>query len=218
MKKVTFVSVIILMLLLSVVMTVPLLAQDSMETQVSTVHRFADASEIDGAEASLTRMEHGVSMVLNTVELEAGDAVTVWWIVFNAPENCSDGMCGEDDIFMMDENGEFILPDDGSPPANPEGREAAMISAMRADGHVIDEGGAAWFQGHLPIGDTSEAIWGPGLLDAMTAEIHLVVRVHGAAIPGEIDAMINTVNGGCESTWPFEPCEDVQFAVFMPPM
>ena len=91
----------------------------------------------------------------------------------------------------MDADGEFILPEDGSPPVNQEGRATAEISAMRADSHVIDEGGAALFQGHLPMGDASEAIFGPGLVRPMTAEIHLVVRIHGAAMPGQIDNMIN---------------------------
>ena len=207
----------LVVLVLSAV-SLPTLVADEEDAQTNTVHWFSDASEVDGADATLVRMEHGLSMVLNTVELTPGNAVTVWWVVFNAPEECSDGVCGEDDIFNLDEDGELILNEDGSPPMNMDGIGAAQISAMRADGHVIDEGGAALFQGHLPVGDASEAAFGPGLLDAMAAEIHLVVRDHGPAIPGEVDAMINSLNGGCADEFPNEPCTDVQFVVFAPPM
>src|SRR3990172_8125414 len=44
---------------------------------------------IEGAESTLVRMPHGVSMTFKTVGLTPGDAVTMWWIIFNRPENCS---------------------------------------------------------------------------------------------------------------------------------
>jgi hypothetical protein len=50
----------------------------------------------------------------------------------------------------------------------------------------------------------------------MKAEIHLVLRTHKEAIPGKIDEMIYSMNGGCADEWPNEPCEDLQFAVFLP--
>ena len=192
------------------------IADEHMMGQHQTVHRFADASEIDGAEAILHRMEHGVQATFTTTELNEGHVTTLWWVIFNAPENCSDMACGEDDIFNMDGDGAFILNDDGSNPMNMDQIGGAQISAVRAVGIVVDEGGAAFFQGHLPIGDTTEAIFGPGLLDSMTAEIHLVIRDHGEAVSGEIDGMINSINGGCADSWPNEPCTDLQFAVFPP--
>ena len=183
----------------------------------TTVISFADGSEIKGTEATLLRMDNGVSVTVDTVDLKAGDAVTMWWVVFNEPRNCSDGECGENDVFNLDDNEDFILNDDGSPPFNQAGIEAAQISVNYADGHVIDEGGAATFRGQLPVGDTSRAGIGPGLLDPMKAEIHLVLRSHQQAIPGQVDAMTYTVNGGCAAEFPNPPCEDVQAAVFMPP-
>ncbi len=44
----------------------------------------------------------------------------------------------------------------------------------------------------------------------LAAEIRLTVRKHALAIPGKIDAMIYTHDGGC-------PCLNVQHAVFKPP-
>ncbi len=62
-----------------------------------------------------------------------------------------------------------------------------------------------------------EALFGGGLQKPMSAEIHFVVRTHGPAIPGKVDSMLYTVNGGCEGAFPNPPCSDVQFAVFKPP-
>lgn len=183
----------------------------------TTVHFFEDASEVKDGAAILTRMKNGVAMQLSTVKLEPQDAVTVWWVVFNEPTKCSDGECGENDIFRLDANGEFILNDDGSPPINGDGVEAANISVLRADGHVIDSTGTARFRAGLPSADVSEAIFGGGLQQPMSAEIHLVVRTHGPAVPGKVDSMLYEINGGCEGAFPNPPCGDVQFAVFKPP-
>lgn len=181
----------------------------------TSMHNFSDASVVESASAALRRMSYGVSTSVDTVGLEPGDALTMWWVVFNRPQNCSDGACGEDDIFNLDADGGFVLNDDGSPPFNWDGIGASKISVNYADGHVIDDSGAASFRGQLPIRDTSRAILGgPGLTDPMGAEIHLVLRSHGQAMSGKVDEMITTINGGCSDDWPNAPCEDVQFAVF----
>ncbi len=187
-----------------------------METK-TTLQSYKDSSVIEGTEAALLRMDNGVSVTVDTVDLKAGDAVTMWWVVFNEPQKCSDGECGENDVFNLDDKEDFVLNDDGSPPFNQAGIEAAQISINYADGHVIDEGGAAKFGGQLPVGDTTRADIGPGLLDPMKAEIHIVLRSHQQAIPGQVDEMIYTVNGGCAAEFPNLPCEDVQFSVFKAP-
>ena len=97
------------------------------------------------------------------------------------------------------------------------GVKAAVISAMRLDGKVIDVDGKATFRGRLPVGDTSQAIFGPGIVNPMGAEVHLIVRTHGAAIPGLLEVMLSTPNGGCAAEYPNEPCLSVQNARFVPP-
>ena len=81
------------------------LSAGEMVTQKEAMHRFNDHSAIAFAGASLTRMDHGVFMNIETVELRPRDAVTAWFVVFNKPENCSGGECGEDDIFNLDADG-----------------------------------------------------------------------------------------------------------------
>jgi hypothetical protein len=98
--------------------------------------------------STLTRTGSGISFSLQTIGLQAGHAVTVWWMVFN-----------------------------------PDG----PLSVQYAAGHVIDDSGVAEFGGHLSVGDTDGVINnGPGLLDALGADVVLVVRDHGPADPGRL--------------------------------
>ena len=159
-------------------------------------------------------MGGGVHVTIDTVGLAPGHAVTAWFVVFNSPENCSSGECGEDDIFILDGDGKFVLNADGTPPMNMDGIKGANISVHRAAGIIIDESGRSVFMGSLVVGDLSEAIFGGGLVDAHVAEIHLVIRDHQTAISGSANEMVNTINGGCEGYFPNVPCEDLQFAVF----
>jgi hypothetical protein len=119
--------------------------------------------------STLTRTGSGIAFSLATTELQAGHAVTVWWMVFNP---------------------------DGS------------VSVQYAAGHVIDEGGAAEFGGHLSVGDTDGVINnGPGLLDSTGANVVLVVRDHGPADPSRVSEQTHTF-GTCNPT-----CTDLQMSM-----
>lgn len=164
------------------------------QSSTNDVQLFSDNSVVAGASSTLVRTQNGVSMQLNTSGLEPGATYTVWMVVFNNPAACSDGVCGEDDV----------LP--------PPGNEEAEVSVARVSGRVISPSGAAHFGGRLNVGAMSEVLFGPGLTDPMTAEIHLIVRSHGEKIPGLVDNQIHEVGGGCE----INVCEDVQFSVHLP--
>jgi len=119
--------------------------------------------------STLTRTSSGISFSLSTTGLEAGHAVTIWWMVFNP---------------------------DGS------------VSVQYAAGHVIDQGGAAQFGGYLQVGDPDGVInGGPGLLDALAANVVLVVRDHGPADPPRVDEQIQTFDV-CNPT-----CTDLQISM-----
>jgi hypothetical protein len=119
--------------------------------------------------STLTRTGSGISFSLSTTGLQAGHAVTVWWMVFN--------------------------------PNGP-------LSVQYAAGHVVDEGGAAEFGGHLSVGDTDGVINdGPGLLDAQGANVVLVVRDHGPADPGRVNQQVHTFDV-CNPT-----CTDLQISM-----
>jgi len=124
-----------------------------------------------------------------------GDAVTVWWVVFNHPENCRVKLdnpsfpfrCGETDL----------------------SRPGVEASVLYAAGHVVGGSGKAGFGAHLAVGDTTGALFGPGLEPPQltVADVHLVVHDHGPADPGLMPAQIHSFDV-CNTA-----CTDVQASV-----
>jgi len=156
------------------------------------VHVFNTTTVITGASATLVRSENGVTGVVETTELKPGGAYTLWFAVFNHPEKCSPPSCGVDDA----------VPFPGIP--------AVAVSLVYASGHVVGQNGKSTFAGHLKVGDTTGAFFGPGLLDPFKADIHLVIRNHGQPVPGALDEQISSFNGGC----PPNTCTNEQAGVF----
>jgi hypothetical protein len=213
------VNILIVSLLLGFTLT--LAAQETNVNPVITVRHvvWVDTEKrIAGAEAILTRMEHGISMSIITEELVPDYAYTVWWIIFNMPKNCSDAACGLDDVFLMDAEGQYILDGNSLTQPNIAGREATQVSFLWATGNIADEDGHAMFRASLPIGDLSgDVSFGPGLLDSMHSEVHLLLRSHGPVIPELRDEQLFTAWGGCPDPVTRAPCQHVQLAVFEPP-
>jgi hypothetical protein len=164
-------------------------------TQTTSPVVTMDASASVVGASTLTRTGKAISMDLHTSGLAAGDAVTIWWMVFNHPEACISGSS---------------TPDDPNDPrcgmadmANP----AADLSVLYAAGHVIDEDGVADFGGKLAVDDADGAIMGSGLHDAAGADVTLVVHDHGPAKPGQVDQQIHTFDA-CNPA-----CTDLQMSV-----
>ncbi len=193
-------------------------ADSELEPVISTasINWNEDGLSVKDAVSTLVRMKHGIYTTFETKELEPNDAYTIWWVIFNNPENCSGAECGPDDIFLADEEGELIKNEAGASVANQPGREATGASVLRATGTVVDQDGRASFRAHLPVADTTEASFGPGLVEPMGAEIHLIARSHGQAIPGQLHEQLNTSWGGCPDGWPKDPCGDNQVSVHQP--
>lgn len=181
----------------------------SSETDVQDVFWFADPPVDTGGESVLTRTD---KMVLATVEaagLEPGNAYTVWWVVFNNPGACSDGVCGEDDILNEDGtlNGDQII--------------AAKIAIGNATGNVAKNDGTAEFGARLKQGDDSghqvlfpAGFTGDSVLTASgnAAEVHIVIQDHGQARGGpQLGDQLALFNAACT---PF--CGDIQFSVHLP--
>lgn len=203
MKKVIF---ILSFLLLSVLTTATVTADQSNHYR-SDLYTFT-LKHIHGTHADLLTKEAGVRMNIRTTELTPGDAVTVWWVVFNNPAACSNGIpdltnCGEPDLFVPEVQGEVVY----------------------ADGRVVGRNGRTHFAATLTAGGVPNGWFGNGLINPTGAEIHLVVRTHGQAIPGRVHEMTTTFAGGCNNVPPEHPgygdgdpglnhCEDIQFTVF----
>lgn len=169
------------------------LAVGATKPMESPVYLFSDHSIIAKAASYLKTNKEGASMRLHTSELTPKNAVTVWWLVFNHPENCTHGTapysCGREDL----------APLGGDP--------SVESSVIFGAGRVIGGKGEGKFSSHLSVGDTEDALFGSGLTNPLGAEIHFVVRDHGPKDPSLMPGQIREVNV-CNTT-----CEDLQFSV-----
>jgi hypothetical protein len=159
----------------------PTVYASASQKDIQSVHLFSDGSVVADSSSQLVREESGVTMNLHTSGLPANNAVIVWWVIFNHPELCSHGVlglrCGEGDLSSSD----------------------VQASVLYAAGNVVGGNSKGNFAAHLNVGDVSEHgcpsgaichLFGPGLVNPMGADIHLIVHVHGpvdpALMPGEI--------------------------------
>jgi hypothetical protein len=182
------------------------------------VFDFATAEPISGAYSALVRGEDRIGSRIRTWAV-AGDAYTLWYVIFNAPQECSDGACGGDDIFNSD--GSF----------NVDQIEAARISVLWGNaGAVAKPSGRLSLGGSLSVGEVpdepNQVVIGrgedgalvplgvvTGLEDSQAAEVHVVIQSHGAAHedPELLHEQLTTFGGACNPA-----CGDFQFAVHLP--
>ncbi|MGH2585712.1 MAG: hypothetical protein ACRDJE_12435 [Dehalococcoidia bacterium] len=134
--------------------------------------------------STLVRSDQGMSVTLHTTGLTPGDVVTLWWVVFNNPAACEHPFAGS-----------ACGPDDARNAA-PDGPRPSLL---HAGGRIGEEDGTAAYGAHLGVGDTSWALFGPGLLDARGAHVVLVLKTHGPKIPELVSEMLYTFAGGCQN-------------------
>ena len=174
-------------------------------TDTQGMFDFGDGSSVPG-ESHLTRTDDAVFVLVEGEGLVAGDAHTLWFVVFNNPGDCS-GTCGEDDIFN----------EDGS--LNVEGVKAAEIGIGNASGNIARADGTIELGGHLVQngGDAGHQILFPAALDGDSlltadgddAEVHVILQSHGNARGGEkLLEQLSMVDANCTPT-----CADLQAAV-----
>lgn len=172
--------------------------------KVVPVVKFNTTEVVPFAGAQLARTDSAVSGFIYSVGIQPHHAYTAWWVVFNNPAGCVGG-CGLDDVLAtVGEN------------AN---NNPADIGVFYADGKYVGVIGAVGLGGTLREGDTSycvpagdgpfSALCNP-LVDANTAQIHLVVRDHGPMVPGQIAAQTSSFTGGCG----VNACANVTAAIF----
>jgi len=182
----------------------------------------ATREPVTGAFSMLDRSDRGIETKLRT-RARRGHAHSLWYVVFNAPENCSDGACGDDDIF-------------NDPSDHSAGFNAPQIAATRASsvwgnaGAVANPAGRLKLDGALRVGEVSD---GPGQLvigrgedgalvplgtvsgleDPHRAVIIAVLQDHGAAHadPELLERQLTSFQGACNPA-----CAETQLAVHVP--
>ena len=183
-SKVRLISILLGALLLSVTLTVPLLAQDAMTepVRVTTVHvethpSQGDVREIEGATATLMATEAGVSLHMVTDELEANHVYSLWVVIMNNPAACATSPCTPSDVL-----------------GNVDGVQSEITWG---DSILFSGESRAEFTAFIPTGDVVGGWYGNGLNDPLAAEIHMVINDHGEVIPELAANMLNSYRGGC---------------------
>lgn len=187
----------------------------SAETQL--VYNFADLPDdlTEVGTSKLIRTEDQLGVKLHTTGLIHHHVMTLWWVIFNNPDECESTPCGMPDLFDED-----VQP-----------------ACLYADGDIVSGNGNSRYQDRLNVGemrnscidffvDADPELEGEdhGLLNPEGAEVHFVVRSHRPLIPGMVPEMRSTFAGGCEEhldqgITPEQPgeCADLQFAVHLAP-
>lgn len=160
--------------------TAPATAAGNAAVTTSAAHAFPTGPVKAGASSTLVRNSNGATTTFLSPGLAVGEVYTLWWVIFNHPENCSGGVCNLDDVLPF------------------PGNAAAGVSLLYGGGHVIPTSGRGNFADHLAVGDTSGAMFGPGLIDPLNAVVHVVLRTHGPVIPDLLDEQLSTFGGGCQ--------------------
>jgi len=168
---------------------------------------------------SLRRFDSGLSMTIVTaVPVDAvtqKSAYTVWWVVFNHPENCTNP--------LSDSNG--VISACGSPDlTNPAVQAAGLwATGILVEATFVDNGivkGVLNVSAQLGVGPDGVPLPGssltPGILSNVKgAEIHFVVRNHGA-LDGTNDFLEFTTGEMAGDPAVAGQARNIQFAVFRP--
>lgn len=158
--------------------------------QASNALTFDTGVPVAGA-GTLLRDDEGVELRVEMDGLDSNSAYTLWWIIFNNPDGCSDFACGEDDVF----------------PGGP-----ADAGVRNASGFITGPSGTANTTGELEMGPTPDGAVGFGeLKDSIGAEIHIVIQSHGRPLAGYVKDQMTIPGAACNNK-----CEDQFGIVFKP--
>jgi len=165
--------------------------------------------------STLHRNKNGITVNFKAENLNPG-TYTIWWVIWNKPENCAVENACEDTDFPNFANVE--------------------VEVMYAAGHVVGNNGKGNFSGHLNVDDASGSInqeffglptfGGLQAGNTLDAEVHIVLRTHGPKVPGLVNEQISSYGGGCDDPLMYDPfmfypdavgeCGDIAAAVFAP--
>jgi len=179
------------------------------------VFHFADPSTpIDGSSSSIIRGPNGISMSFDVTGVTPGNAYTVWYVIFNVPENCAafPSPCTVADIFNPATQADVTFG----------AGKVAGSSRLSVSGHrsVGDLSGSA-----IPFFNELLELNLPvlGLINPQGAEVHLLSRCHGPMVPANMPEQIDSFVGGCDDFLPagvvpdeVGECADIHFSQHLP--
>ena len=189
----------------------PATASDLMTSAVITHPSQGEKQIVQDASAHLALVDGGMFVSMETSGLTPGNVHTLWLVTINDPAACDTSPCTSKDVLK---------------------RTAAVNADVGyAGGVVVGEDGSARFAYHQENGALNGGWFGNGVIDARSAEVHLVINDHGPILEGRVGAMLSTYRDGCmESSIPGpmpataraqgeegpNTCRLMQFSIFTP--
>lgn len=147
-------------------------------TSVMTHPSQGDKTVVENASASMVRHDSGVFVNFDTNSLTPGNVNTLWFVVINDPAQCETPYaCTTKDVLKRD----TIVKSD----------------VTYGGGVIVNAAGEASFSWHQTEGDFANGWFADGLIEADSAEIHLVINDHGPLLEGRAFDMLNSYRGGC---------------------
>jgi hypothetical protein len=195
-RRIAIVSFCVVLTTLFIITNATGQASESGNPKISSrsVVVMATGAVVPSAGSTLFRNQDGVYFDFHTSSLTPGYAVTLWMAVFNHPEYCATNPCTPADFANPNVNG----------------------TLFNTGGVVVGPDGKAIYGAFRRVGDTTGARpgtgTGNGLVNPLTAEIHLVTRSHGPAFlmdPAILEQQLTMFNGGC----PPNTCVNLQASV-----
>lgn len=165
--------------------------------------------------STLHRNKNGITVNFKAEGLYPG-AYTIWWVIWNNPQECmTPGECIDADFATPGKVG---------------------VEVMYAGGHVVGNNGKGNFSAHLNAGDDTPesmntsfgfpSVGGLAVGNTFDSEVHIVLRTHGPKVPGLVNEQINSYRGGCDTPFLIPPftaypdeigqCADIAAAIFAP--
>lgn len=140
--------------------------------------------------------------------------ITLWWVIFNYPANCSDNSCGANDLIDTPDLKETEKVEasvvHGTGQTTDKGGNVLLISSLYPTSTDLGKYGAAHKKGLLKP-------FGKGLLNPVGAEIHLFIYSSGATIDEHLDKQLTTLtNPSCNGFGGNNSCKYIQEAVHLP--
>ena len=148
--------------------------------QVETHPSQGDVRVIEGTAAKLVTSEKGISVVMDTKELNPGNVYTLWVVIVNKPEGCAQA------------------PKACKPPDILKHTAKTQSDVTYGDGIIAGADGTGTFRSFIPAGKIGNSWFDNGLQNPLQAEIHLVVNDHGPVIPGMLVSMLTSYRAGCK--------------------
>ena len=170
-------TIVVATIVLSLAVPTTAMADGPKTFQTANFHDFPGGTVDQPSAGTLTRTKQSIRANLALTGLDLGAAYTVWWVIWNKPENCAAVPCGLGDLGV---------------PGN---------AVIYATGFVTGESGAANVTANLTAGDDTYVHPGlPGILNrgnGFGVEAHMLVQSHGALWPGMVDIQITVDGGAC---------------------